>query len=1002
MIIKNRNFIAISFIFLCVLGFLSFRKQSFSLYPNLQRPVIEMIVTHETDHQEFYESWGRQIDQNIRALDRVSQHRSQFSKQKVNYLIEFEWFSDYAKALNDVRALASQLQAQLPRHYPPVRARIYDPGSESYALIIGENLDPKAVKSSLSPHLGAIKGTADYWISDNYNSEIVLQIDSLRLAKYGIALGEVIGKIKNERYNQLLTVSPAYDGKNIQIYFPAQSDRVETLKNLVLGSHADRSVRLTDIAEVTLRSQQANRVLKFNDQDAVAIAVWPTPDADLYQVANDFNHIMQQYGQNFGRIVILNNPALFIQDSLSQIIEAAVIGTFVTLVLILLFFGISVSSFSIAITVPVSLVSSFLLMDLFHVSMNLLSLGAIAITVGMGVDGSIIIIEALEKIYAETGSKSRAIQATLKEYSGVVIASNLTAMVIFVPFLFTEPMMKSLLTDLSIVAMALLSMSTVTSLLLVPALFSFKQKPSLKKKANLPDIWIEHMEKAVKLAVLKVLRLAPRRRIALVYLLVLLVISGAGSWLIFEYSKKELVAQPYADIIDLSVDFVDETLSMEQKNQLVQAVRSVVDKEFGPQLKFIYIDLRETKAFLSLHLKNYRSFQGVFDRILNIVPKSDTYKVSAEPWITSSLSMKNPATLKITALNRTDAEKRAMQDVLAELLSEHSNVQTVKKFPENTLVKSNHLQWLETRIIDNESIKENIRQLVSFSGKEKTIIQASDSTPSVKLKVMGKAADHDGFVPFGNLPIPVKGAILPLRTFVESKESESWTDYHYENGIPVFELEIWLKDTGKAQRQAIVQLLENSLRARNMDPKLMAIKDLNVEMDQVFVAFRTCFILAVFLIFLCLLPVFPRIAYPLIVLLSIPVTIFSGSLTILLFKVPISLYSMLGIVILIGVAINNSILITDGFVREHGNDSLENLAQSVASRVKPIVITSATTIVGSLPLALGLGRAGKILQPLGLTLTVGFCLATLLTIFTVPIGVRLLLPDLGEAGPKEI
>jgi multidrug efflux pump subunit AcrB len=996
-LLKRPRFIVFFTLFLALWGGITAFQLPVSLYPNIDKPTVRVTMFFEQDTRGFYHNWGKKIELSLNAIKNSDRVEAKYSQGIVQYFVHFNWSAEQDTAKKSVETSISFYQSQLPKNLPQARVDFFDPSSENYVAVSSEKYSieelSELLRNSLEPQLKEIEGVGATLVSSEKSPYISIELYPYKMLELGIKLDDVLEKLDANEYDLKLGDLKSNQYGSIGISFNKSFHTLEDLRSLTIKSLGGHVFRLQDIAEIINKNETSERMFLLGDKPIVAIAVWPEPNANLYEVSKQFQERVTSFVHDIGEVVIINNPKEFIENAILNIIYALVIGMVAAAFVITFFYSKFSIMLLIVITMPLSLFISFTVMKFLGVSINLLSLGAMGICIGMVIDCAVVVVDHLNKQFqSQKNIELLSYVKLLQPVISPIVVATLTSIAVFIPLVFTSPMTAAILSDLALVTISVLITSLLLSLFFIPVCFI---NINIRQRVNMPAATTECVEYTQDNFLRKCISaLYSYKKLAVLLCVTIFVACGYLNLNLINKLKTEIVAQPKAQIIDIDVRFKLDDLDKSTKKDIVESYREAIMSNFSDQLKHVYIDIRENNAYLSMHLKSYKDFDYIFNQLGVVIKKSVDADVDFSPWITSALNIKTPPTLNLSLFHQSENTNREIAKFIYDEAKQHPHVKNVKLSPDNRESKVIHVDFkpaIASLALSGEDYQGEIDSVMQYlkysSGAHKIYDMHMDiGLTSVKVKY-GPMPDE--LTSLAEYPVPVGKNKFFLGDLLELNYNQVPREIFSINGQSQFQVEMWFESNVTYQD---IELFKSALKNKIMENyhlstyPVMA-KDEQVEVRDSLKSIQHAFIYSLIVVFLLILFQFENIYQSCIAISVIFFGVTGAIVALYVFDSTLSLNSLLGILILVGLTVNNSILLIEGYNREihAGMTMVDAIVNSIQSRIRPLLVTNITTIVGMLPLAVGFGAGKDILKPLGISVSAGLLFSTLLTLFIIPV-----------------
>ena len=764
------------------------------------------------------------------------------------------------------------------------------------------------------------------------------------------------------------------------------------MNDVVVAVRAGAPIRLQDIGRVYSGYKERNIITRLDGQESVEIAVFKAADANTVSVAGRVRERLAELERAYEgkrdplKFDVVFDQSRFIQQSVNEVLQTALIGGVLAVVVLLVFLRSIKSTLIIALSIPISIVATFFMMYGFHVSLNIMSLSGLALGIGMLVDNSIVVLESIHR-YQRMGYAAReAANRGAGEVGQAVVASTMTTICVFAPIVFVEGVAGQLFADQAMTVTFALLASLLVAIMLIPMLSSLGG-----------DVEGERAEKATGKvfflvpAYLWILRGALKARMLAIVLAVglfggaILILSQIGAELIPEISQGEFFVDfELAPGIPLE-DTSGRLLEVEERVRNLSGLSSfytIVGS--GNQTGVSAVEEREHIGQTLVRLESgilHEREEAVIDDLrarLQDIPGID-YTFSRP----TLFSFKTPVEVIVQGYN-LDALKRhteRLKDRIEELeglrdlraSTEGGNPEVHIRFDRRklasygmtvnqgaALIKNKVLGEIPTEFNEGDR-KIDIRVRVteddrrSLSELREMVLEVAGRSP-IRLSSVANVSLQEG-------PAEIR-RIGPQRAAVITGNI---------HGIDL---------------QSQVRAIESELEAFQLPPDFTAyVGGQSEERSVAFQSMRFAIVLAIFLVYLVMASQFESLVQPFVIMFAIPFGVIGVALVLWATQQVLNVVVLIGTVILAGIVVNNSIVLIDftNKLRELGKSKFEAVQEACAVRVRPILMTTSTTVLGLIPMALSRGEGAELRMPLAITVIGGLVVSTLLTLVLVPV-----------------
>jgi HAE1 family hydrophobic/amphiphilic exporter-1 len=1005
-ITRYRHSVLIGVLFLMFAGLLALKSLPISLFPKSTKPVVRMTVNYDFDMLTFKSEQGEEIERSLLNLENVEKIESTYQLNNAKFMVHFNWEKEANQAITDVTSVASFYQTELPEHLPAIRVNYIDPGIENYVVISSDKYDAKTLSSilneRLSPALNELDGILNYKIAKTNKDEVIVQIDPLALIQYDVTIEQTIGALKTARFDiNLGNIRNNKSTSDQHVFLIHKASSLNDLRNLIIKKQANQFIRLSDVARVKLKIGEQARVYYIGDKPAVAVAVWPKPEVNLYQFSQEFRQIIDKNILGIGEVISLNDPLTYISESLEKIVIAVLLGMLFSAIAVFFAFTSFRLTLLSAVIMPVSLISSALILKVFGVGLNIVSLGAMSVATGLVVDNAVVMLDALVDGVQEATPNSfielrQAIINSVAEVRPSIIASSMTTIVVFLPLAFTLPIIYSLVGELAVVVVSILLFSILIALFFLPCAvislcYAFGHWNWLVKKQEQPK---SCFRQGYEYIVIKLIN----SRLSKTFLMIISIVAIICALYLLIYKvQREIVAEAQPNIIDIALNFNSADYSQLTREKLVSPVRAQVEKEFGNKIRHIFSDIRKSVAYISLHIKDYRDAESMMSQLRQQITDNQSYSIDISPWVSAKLQVPNIPDLRIFSVAQSEQQKRDANKQLSKVLRSKNFVSRLKSYPRskqhNQLEININPSALNALYVENDftSMENKITNHIRYVTEPRYLYPIKLTQGEVALKVLLTGQRIQTKEALGDIPIKEQNKIINLRHLLDIKNKKGWSEYYTRNGKDIFMTEVWLKNPNDPNVRGKIDLLLSELGTKNNGQYIVLDSDeeINSNIKSLIVSLFSALILVI----ITLLVLNQSIIYTSIILFSVPLGFMGAGFALFWFDSTISINSLIGLMLLTGLTINNVILITDKhslYLRKNPMISDDLLiATACGSRLRATTITTFTTVLSLLPIAYGLGPNGDIMQPLGISVAAGLLLSLLFSLLLTPILLQL-------------
>ncbi|MDE2922316.1 MAG: efflux RND transporter permease subunit [Acidobacteriota bacterium] len=1062
-----------------VFGGVAFRDLAVDLLPDITYPSLTVQTGYEGAAPVEMETLiTRPVEDAVGVVNGVNRVVSSSRADISEVTLEFSWGTNMDFASLDVRERLDQVRLPIAADRPVLLR--YDPSLDPILRMglaggVGDLIALRLLaEEDLKRKLERLEGVAAVVVSGGLEEEIQVEIDERRLSSLGLTMNQVMTRLAQENVN--LTGGRLRDGQTDYLVRTINELlRPEEIREIVVDRAQGAIVRLEDIARVYQGAREREVITRIDGNEAVEIAVYKEGGTNTVTVASAVLERVEELEEEIRQtdpqleLSVLTDQSRYIRDSVSAVIETALIGGSLAIVVLFLFLRSAPKTLIIGISIPVSVVATFFLMYVAGVSLNIMSLGGITLGIGLLLDNSIVVLEAIQRRRDQGLGVVEAARAGASEVGRAVIASTITTVCVFVPIVFVEGVAGQMFGDQALTVTFSLLVSLGVALTVIPMLasrrfFAAGEPVETVRSAGRSTpvtralsaffnaigvgiaLAVKHVFRGVSavMSILlrpvlaafdallrgitavyaRVLRGALRHP-ALVVLAAVVLLAGSvqligslGSELVPEliqgefYVDAELAPGSRLEVTDRRLATIDERVRGFPDEFGVQSVYTVVgtSNEQGGAAG----ERRENIGQVNVRLKppiDAEREESVMNRIRNLIDAENASFAGQAPAVAGAASVptgagvgpgsvvtddslsyrfgrptyfsfRSPVEVQIRGHNLALLERLADQ-----VVSRMREVEGLVDVKSSTEGGNPELQI----IFDRERLSTLNYTVAQLGAVIRSKVQGDIATDivredrNIEVRLRTDEDYRDSVRDLRNLNIRQSGATpLPLSAVAEVIETEGPAEIRRSDGGRVAQIEANIvgRDLGSVSDD-IQAILASTRFPVGFD---YSIGGQRQEMERSFDSMRLAILLAVFMVYLVMASQFESLLHPFVILFAVPFSIIGAIGILYLTRTPVSIVVLIGGILLAGIVVNNAIILIDytNRLRRAGKAKVEALREACLVRLRPILMTTSTTVLGLLPMALGLGEGAELRTPMALTVVGGLLTSTLLTLIVIP------------------
>ena len=1019
-----------------IFGIVAFRDLAVDLLPDIAYPSLTVRTELEgAAPAEIETLLTRPVENIVGVVNGVVSVTSSSRADRSDVTLEFSWGTNMDFAALDVRERLDLLQ--LPDDaVRPILLR-YDPSLDP-VMRIGLTGEEELVRLRLIGErevkrlLERVDGVAAAIVAGGLEEEIQVEIDERRLASLGLTVEDVVARLAQENVN--LTGGRLQDGQvEYLVRTIMEIERAQDLNEIIIDSGGQGVVRLEDIARIVRGHKEREVITRVDGREAVEVAIYKEGGTNTVTVVDRVTAQLDPVRERLeatGRqldLTIITDQARYIRQSVADVLQSALIGGLLAVLVLALFLRNFKATAIIAVSIPISVVAAFLLMYSSGISLNIMSLGGLTLGIGLLVDNSIVVLESIQRKRDEGLDIVEAARVGSGEVGQAVTASTMTTICVFVPIVFVEGVAGQLFGDQAMTVTYSLAVSLVVALTIIPMLAS---RQLVKEKVEVaPDQSpLGRILFRITLALTRLVKRVARvigfgvgavlaipfglfdagfgwvRRIyplvleaafahrpltlgvaVLFFAVAVMLVPTLGRELVPEliqgefFVDAELPPGTHLDVTSRRLANLERSAMALPGVTLVYGVAGTSRQQGG-----IAGELRENLSQITLRVAPPISRERETALMNALRPElerdGDYAYLFGRP---SYFSFKTPIELEIRGFNLKLLERLA--DDAVGRMRQIPGLVDVKSSTEGgnpeLQIHFNRAR-LATLGLSVQQVASVVRSKVL--GDIVTDITREDRT--IDIRVRAQEEYRNSARDLSNLNVAQAGSTaIPLSAVAEVIETLGPAEIRRADGerVALITANLDGRDLGSASNE-IQAALDEMTFPLGFETRLGGQRQ---EMETSFDSMRFAILLAIFMVYLVMASQFESLLHPFVILFSVPFSLIGVVATLLILRISLSVVVLIGVILLAGIVVNNAIILIDytNRLRADGLAKLEALKKAGQVRLRPILMTTATTVLGLLPMAISHGEGSELRAPMAVTVIGGLLISTALTLVIIPV-----------------
>lgn len=1022
-------------------GLVSLSRLNVNLLPDIAYPTIT-VRTELTGAApvEIENLLTKPIEEAVGVVRNVRLVRSVSRSGQSDVTLEFLWGTDMNLAGVDVREKIDILELPLEASRPLLLR--FDPSSEPImrlgllqdAAQPGSTSDINTLKAlrrlaedRLKNDLEAVEGTAAVKVSGGLEDEIQVQVDQRKLSQLGISIADIAARLRAENVN--LSGGRLEEGtQRFLVRTINEFQTVNEFADAIVGQVDGTPVYLRDVASVTRGFKEREAITRIDGRESVELAVYKEGDANTVQVARRINQRLQSIEESLPDNLELQrvyDQSTFISAAIQQVTSAAIIGGILAIIVLYGFLRDARATAIIAVAIPISVIGTFLLMYSNGISLNIMSLGGIALAVGMLVDNAIVVLENVVRKREQGLSIQDAARQGTAEVGTAVVAATLTTVAVFFPMVFISGIAGQLFRDQALTVTFALLFSLLVALTLIPMLAALQA--STRYTESNEDLQAGFFTRMV-VGVIRGLRYV-FRQVGVLFRILLWVPSTlleglyqfaarhygrlldwslkhratvalaatlifAGTMMLVPRLGSELIPQLSQGEFNLELRLPPGTPLAETDRAIRAAQAAAAEIEevslsysvagTGNRLDANPVDAGEHSGTLSITLKPGAGREAE-ERAMNALRR----EVARIPGLQyefsrpSLMSFASPLQIEIAGYD-LDSLQQVSEQMIAQLEAsgrysdlrttiEQGNPEIQVKFDQERAARLGlAVRDVADRVVAN--VRGELATRYTWRDRKIDVLVRSVNTQDASIEEIRKLIIN----PSSSRPVT-----LDAVAEVSVAHGPSEIRRVAQERVALVSANLAYGDLGAAAAEA-QQIIDSMVMPVGI---VASVAGQNEEMQDSFRSMQFALALAVFLVYLVMASQFESLIHPFVILFTIPLALVGAVLALFVTGTTVNVVAFIGVIMLAGIVVNNAIVLVDliNQLRTQGMERFAAIREAGRTRLRPILMTTLTTALGLLPMAFGIGEGSEVRAPMAVAVIGGLLTSTLLTLVVIPV-----------------
>jgi HAE1 family hydrophobic/amphiphilic exporter-1 len=1011
------------FIGVMVFGIYSLIKLPVDLYPEIEYPAITVLTTYGgANASDIETNVTKPIEEVLNSIDNLKEISSVSRDNSSVVSLEFEYETDLSEAANDIRESMAFIEDYLPEDADKPTVFKFNTSMMPilfFSITADESYEGiyKLLEERLMNPLNRVEGIASIYLTGTPNREVEIQVDPHKLEAHNLTLEQIGSILQTENLN-----SPVGNIKMGKLKYPV---RVEgefkesyQIEDIVLGNFNGQTLYLKDVATVKDSIAEMTIDERVNGKRSVSMMVMKQSGANTVNIARKVNKEIETLKKNLPpdiEILTVFDSSEFITDSISNLTETLMYAFFFVVFVVLFFLGRWRATFIITLTIPIALIVSFIYLYGTGNSINIISLSSLAIAIGMVVDDAIVVLENISK-HIDRGSSPReaAIYATNEVWLAVII-TTLTVVAVFFPMTMIGGLTGVLFRQLGWIVTITVVTSTIAAITLTPMLSSKllrlkKKKPSLTRRAydnsirpaldGLDNLYGRTLQWTLKhKLIVTILAFG-------IFLASIMLMGQVGA---------EFIPQSDEGRLSMSVELVPGS-RLEETTKIARQIDGIIASNFPEvEVNSASAGSDESAAIAAIFLS---TGSNIINYSLSLTPAGERDR---SVWdIAEGLRNELKEIPEIKTFNVTLDDGGMMGGTNVDVEIYGYDLEKTTLLANEISEKIKTIQGARDVTVSREDAKPELkveldREKIAKAGLNTAMVSAAlrnriDGMTATRFREFGEEYDviirykedyRNSISDIENIAI-----MNPRGEKIRIGELGNVVEYWAPPNIERKSRERFVTVSAKPYKTSLGELageIQKVINETDIPREIMVeVGGAYEDQQEGFMDLSLLLLLSLILVFIVMASQFESFKMPFIIMFSIPFAFTGVMLALYITNTTLSVIAGLGAIMLIGIVVKNAVVLVDyiNLMRDRGYDIETAIIESGKARLRPVLMTALTTILGMLPLAIGIGEGSEIWSPMGISVIGGLIFSTIITMVIVPVIYRAFAKS-GERDAKE-
>ena len=965
-------------------GFLGLRKMPVEMLPNINKPTVRIRIKWDGATPDDVDKMiTRKIEDVLPNVEGIVEYSSESSAETSLIFIKFKYGTDVETKITLIQNELNQIRNKFPDDMkePSIRkSSSSDIPALTFTLYGGDMMEMRSyVENNLKPMLERLEGVSEIDVYGGQEQEVAIEIDPDKLENYNLSIVDVYNKMKSSSIN--IPGGILREGeKEYLIKIEAEIETADEIKEIILSNKDGHLLKLKDIANIKVAPKDVKSIYRKNGENSIVVIISKTDGGNAISIVNNSKKLLEKNRGSLPLNTKLNyefDSSITINNSINNVKNSGIQGLVLASLILFVFLKSISATLIIAVAIPISIVFTFFLLNMQGISINLISLMGLSLGIGMLVDNSVVVVDNIFRHMTELGkSKIQAAKDGAEEMALPVLASTMTTVAAFLPLVFQEGLAKEQFNNLCYAISYSLLASLIISLTFVPMIASkiMDQKKNLNAEGKIMTTFRKIYVNSLKWSI---------RRRGIVLLILFALFSGS----LYVASK---LGGRFTPTIDEGRYAVVAKLPSGSDVNKGDRIGKILEEKVK-DLPFVVdytVSANGTSSILNINagLKTSReeSMSDILKKLRQTFVEIPDMELTIAPGY--RFGTRGLYDLEFELYSDNEAQLQIISEQLKEQIKKIDGIYDVTSSFEGGKPEGKFYINREKAEYYGLDVKEIATMIqTQILGGTPIKINSDNSEIDVTLKLQKKYRESTGLILDSRITLK-SGENIRISDVAEFRAEEGPSKIEKKDKKKKIVLYANLKSELdlKTAQELVIETLEDMGYPEGIT---YGTGGKSADMAEMSEQLQYTFMIAVFLIYFILVWQFESFIMPFVIILSIPLSTTGAFYALYLAGLSIDAMVSVGFVMLAGIVVNNAIVLIDfiNFRREVGDNMNKALITAGKTRLRPILMTTLTTVLGMLPLMFSNGEGSEIYKGMSFVVVFGLSAATLLTLIVIPV-----------------